>query len=1008
MVSSEQWRMPKTPWALAIAGLWFGGFLAGNCKPVAVPPANFAIKSWETGLPSSSVIALAQSRDGYLWLGTFDGLARFDGDRFTVFDESEAPGLNSGPVVFLFGDSQGNLWVGTDTQGTKLINNGQVQSLDIGTRQREGRLTGAAEAQNGDVWLATANGQLCRYRDGHMDVWGPVAAYCRSLTQETNGTLWLATPQELIALDSTAVVSRQNLPPMRRYPVGQVDYLLASRGGGFWLLANGKVQKIRGQVVERDFGFYPWADAPVFSACEDLEGNLIVGTRDHGLTWFDVDGQAQTLTSEGGLSHSTVLSLLVDHEGSLWAGTDGGGVDRVKRHIFEVVPATASKTVQSVCEDATGGLWMGFTAGRTALLKDGESRDYGPKEGLVGLGRDREPNSSSVLVDRQQRVWVGTRDFGLFELVDGRFQPVGDTRLSGPNVSVSVLYEDRTGVLWAGTQSGLAHRTGGRWEFQTNELASEAISAVASDTAGNVWVGTPNGLFLGRDGGFSPIHGANGLLGGQISALLTDTEGALWVGIRARGLARFADGRWTHFSKREGLPDSRIKYLADDSQGALWMGSSVGLIRVEKQDLNDFAAGKAETIRWRVFGRADGLLKDECSSGSQPAAWRGRDGRLWFATTLGLVSVNPELLHRNTNPPPVVIERVLVDDVLQNTNQLRPDWPGKVTIPAGKERLEIRYTSLNLSAPDQARFKYQLENHDSAWTDAGSDRSVRYPRLPPGQYTFRVTACNEDGVWNKIGATLAITVEPPFWRTWWFLTISTVILLGAIIATVHFISTQKLQRQLLQLRQQEALEKERARIARDLHDQLGANLTQVSLLSEMVESDKNLPDEVEAHAKQISQTARTTAHALDEIVWAANPANDTLEGLATYACKYAQEYFALAGLTHRLEVPDHLPATPVPPDVRHNVFLAFKEAVNNVVKHAQATAVKIRLTLDAHRFTFEIEDNGRGLPAGAENKGRNGLRNMRKRMEDVGGEFSVSPASPQGTRVRLTAPIRNH
>ncbi len=1000
--------MPKTPWALAIAGLWLGGFHFGNCEPAVVPPAKFAIKSWESGLPSSSVIALAQTRDGYLWLGTFDGLARFDGDRFTVFDESETPGLNSGPVVFLFGDSQGNLWVGTDTQGTKLIKDGQVRSLDIGTRQREGRLTGAVEAANGDIWLVTANGQLCRFRDGHMDVWGPIAAYCRSLALETNGTLWIATGQELIALDSTAVVSRQNLPPPRRYQMHQVDYLLTSRSGGFWLLANNKVQKIRGQAVERDFGFYPWTDAAILSACEDLAGNLVVGTLDRGLTWFDADGRAQTLTSDNGLSHGTAQSLLVDREGSLWVGTDGGGVDRVKRHVFEVLPATASKTVQSVCEDAAGGLWVGIAGGRTARLKDGELREFGPEEGLVGLGRNREPNSSAVFVDRQQQVWVGTRDFGLFELVKDRFQPVNESRLTGPNVSVSVLYEDRAGGLWAGTQSGLARRTGDHWEFMTNGLAAETITAVANDTAGHVWVGTANGLFLGQDGLFSPVQVASGFPGGQISAVLADAEGAVWVGIRARGLARFAGGSWTHFSKREGLPDNSIKYIADDRQGALWIGSSVGLVRVEKQDLNDFAADKTRNIRWRVYNRADGLLKDECSSGSQPAAWRGREGRMWFATTLGLVSVNPGLIHQNTNPPPVVIERVFLDDILQNTNQLRAGWPGRVTIPAGKERLEIRYTSLNLSAPDQARFKYQLEGHDSGWTDAGTDRSVRYPRLPPGDYRFRVTACNEDGIWNNAGAVLAITVEPPFWRKWWFLTLSAAILLGAIVATVHLISTQKLQRQLAQLRQKEALEKERARIARDLHDQLGANLTQVSLLGEMVESDKHLPDEVEGHARQISQTARATAHALDEIVWAANPANDTLEGLATYACKYAQEYFALAGLTHRLEVPDQLPATPVPPDVRHNVFLAFKESVNNVVKHAQATAVKVRLTFEAGRFTFEIEDNGRGLPVGAENKGRNGLRNMRKRMEDVGGEFSVSPAPPHGTRVRLTAPIRNH
>jgi signal transduction histidine kinase len=254
---------------------------------------------------------------------------------------------------------------------------------------------------------------------------------------------------------------------------------------------------------------------------------------------------------------------------------------------------------------------------------------------------------------------------------------------------------------------------------------------------------------------------------------------------------------------------------------------------------------------------------------------------------------------------------------------------------------------------------------------------------------------------------VAITVEPPFWRTWWFLSLATIGLLGAIIGSVHYASTQKLRRQLESMRQQEALEQERSRIARDLHDQLGANLTQVALLGELAESDKESPTDVEAHARQISQTARDTTRALDEIVWTVNPSNDTLDGLINYLVKYAQEYFELAGLRYRLEVPPQLPSAPISPEVRHNVFLAAKEAVNNVVKHAQANSAWLRLRLEPHRFTLEIEDDGRGLPPTAEKTGRNGLHNMRKRMQDIGGEFTIGSGTEKGTLVRLTAPIAN-
>jgi signal transduction histidine kinase len=344
---------------------------------------------------------------------------------------------------------------------------------------------------------------------------------------------------------------------------------------------------------------------------------------------------------------------------------------------------------------------------------------------------------------------------------------------------------------------------------------------------------------------------------------------------------------------------------------------------------------------------------------------------------------------------------------LLSTNHLRAPPLQQVVIPPGKGGLEIHYTSLNLAAADRARFRFWMENHEGDWTPPNDKRVAYYGKLPPGRYRFHVTACNEDGAWSEPGASLAVTVLPPFWQTWWFLTATGLGLLGFVVGSVHYVSTQKLQRQLASLRQQEALEKERARIARDIHDQLGANLTQVSLLGELVESDKDQPEEVAAHARQISQTALDTTRALDEIVWTVNPSNDTLDGLITYICKYAQEYLAVAGLRYRLDAPAQLPPTPITPEVRHNVFLAAKEAITNVVRHAKASAASLRLRLEPDSFTLEIQDNGRGLanfdPKAAQS--RNGLRNMGRRMEEVGGSFSIAPAPEGGAVVSLKAPL---
>lgn len=971
----------------------------------------FHVDGWgtEEGLPQNSVIALAQGRDGYLWLGTLNGLVRFDGARFTVFDENNTPDLSSGRVVFLFEDSQRNLWVGTESAGVVLIQNGRVKSLDIGRGQREGRLLAACEDARGAVWLYTADGQLCRHHQGRVDVWRFGADFpsaCRALAFEPPGTVWVGVDWGLYGLNVLTNTDPRDLPLQQVVPLRRLDAVVARRQGGLWRLAEGRVQVWRDGRVERDLGAYPWEGAPVSVAVEDTAGNLIVGTLGRGVYWFDAEGRATRLSTAEGLSNDVILSLWVEPEGTLWVGTDGGGLNHVRRKVFRRLAAAGEGVVQSVCSEAAGALWIGFNASGAVRWQPERTERFGPEQGLLS------PNVWAVLVDQSQQVWAGTRGAGLFQLQGERFRPSPDAAMLAREIFA--LHQDRQGALWVGTQNGLARWDKGRWRLFTTVsgegLSANLVRALAEDAEGNLWVGTERGgLNVLRQGRFTTFRkSADGLPSDDISALLVDPDGAVWVGTFGAGLARWERGQWTRFSTRDGLVGNSIGYLLLDDADHLWIGSTAGLMRVARAALNDYARGVMDFLPVRGYGRSDGLPTRECTQGSQPMAHRDGRGRLWFPTIKGLVSVTPEQLRRNTNPPPVIIESVLVEGREQITNALQPGTLTRVTIPARRERLEIHYTALNLAAPERVRFRYRLEGSERAWTDAGTSRVARPGKLPPGQYTFRVTACNEDGVWNEHGATLAVVVLPPFWRTWWFLGGSALALLALVASAVHYFSTQRLQRQLERMRQQEALERERARIARDLHDQLGANLTQVALLGELVEADKEQPAEVEAHAQQISQTARETTRALDEIVWAANPANDTLEGLVNYACKYAQEYLALAGVRHRWEAPAQLPARALAPEVRHNVFLAFKEAINNVVKHARATEVHVRVRIASDRFTLEVEDNGCGLPPTAvESSGtRNGLRNMRKRMEDVGGEFRLESVPTGGTRVGLTAPLR--
>ena len=999
--------MPKKRWLFRFAGLLlcvFALILPAMAGRADQPESPFIVDAWgtEQGLPGSAVVSVIQTKDGYLWLGTLNGLVRFDGIHFTVFDENKTPGLNNDRIVYLFEDSHTNLWIGTDAGGVALEKDGRIKNFTIGRSGHEGRLVSVCEDSTGAVWLYTADAHLGRYQNGKMDIWDfnfKTPAVYRMIVAEKSGPLWIGEDWGMFSF-RPANFSPPAFAIEQLIRAQRLDYILASRRGGTWRLINGQVQKWGSTQLEKNLGPYPWTNQVVTCACEDKDGNLIVGTLGAGVFWYDAGGKYWQISTAQGLSSAYVLSVCLDHEGNLWVGTDGGGLDRIKRKIFNTPDGLHPWNVQSLSKDAHGNLWVVFGAPGAACWQTNSVHYF-----HVGPLQD----AWTVLVDHQQRVWVGTRDEGLFQFVTNRFQFVPDAGILGPQISV--LFEDRKGQLWAGTPGGLGHWNGQDWKMYTTNagLSGNAITAIAEDAVGNLWIGTEaGGLNCFKDGKFiSYRESENGLPGEDISCLYVDKDDNLWVGTSGHGLARFHQGKWTRYSKRDGLVSNSISYIIEDDEGDLWIGSNLGLMRIPKELLGNSTNGVMDFSSCRIYGKADGLPTRECSSGSQPAAGRTGDGRLWFPTTKGLAYVHPTKIKPNLQPPLVMIESVLVDGQEQKTNHLDSTWQQSIVIPPGRDRLEIHYTALDFSAPNEVRFKYRLEGHETAWTEAGDTRVAFYNKLPPGDYRFHVEACNEDGVWNKTGSLLAVTVQPQFWQTWWFRAAVILGILGVIAAVVRYLSTQKLQRQLQALKQQEALEKERFRIARDLHDQLGANLTQVALLGEMVETDKNSAEEVVSHAQQISQTARDTTHSLDEIVWAVNPSNDTLDGLITYACKYAQEYLAVAGLRYRAEVPPQLPAAVIPPEVRHNVFLAFKEAVNNVVKHAQAAEARIRLRLQPDNFILEIEDDGRGIAGMDINAAqtRNGLRNMRKRMEEIHGGFSISGGAKGGTIVRLSVPL---
>jgi signal transduction histidine kinase len=424
------------------------------------------------------------------------------------------------------------------------------------------------------------------------------------------------------------------------------------------------------------------------------------------------------------------------------------------------------------------------------------------------------------------------------------------------------------------------------------------------------------------------------------------------------------------------------------------------------------------------------MLSEQCTGGFCPAGLKTRSGQLWFPTLKGVVMVQPQLRQTTAPPPPVVLEEVMVDGMpLRNWAGTSPggDKPGEparaqagltaqggsglptanssanITLSPGRHQLEFHYAGLSFSTPDRVRFRYQMEGLEPDWVEAGTRRTAYYGYVPPGFYRFKVTARNGDGVWNEAGASLGVTVLPRFWQTWWFLGLLALGILGSVAGAARIVEKRKLDHRLAGLEAERTLERERARIAQDLHDDLGASLTRISLLSDLVKADKEVPAQVETHANKIAQSARQTVRALDEIVWALRPGSDSVQSLVEYIAHFATELFEGDRARCRLDLPADVPRRFLLPEVRHNIFLIIKEALTNALRHAQAHEVRVQVKTEMDSLEIVVQDDGRGFePQAPLRPGKHeGLGNMRRRAEAMGGSLAVDSAAGAGTAVRL-------
>jgi len=997
------WITLRLAWVALLCGsvLGLSSFAADPSAPAA---QDLVIRSWagEAGLPQNTINDILQTREGYLWLATRDGLARFDGVRFTVFGLRE--GLPSVDVSALFQDRHGTMWVGTLGGGLCRWWKGRFEPIPGG----DGTINALAEDFRGRLWIGLASGLMLREGGRFVpdkDLVALAGAPIRTFLCDREGAMWIATANQGLFRYKDGRLTLQE-GPAEDQKISAYCLLQDKRGWIWASVGNGKVLCLQ----NGQWHVYNQADglpfAYVTSLAVEADGTVWAGSLDDGLYRFNGE-RFGVVRKEDGLAANDIRSLFPDREGNLWVGTRTGGLSRLSRRKLIYCGAAQGLTndfTRSVAQAPDGTFWVATTGGG---LYHGTPQGFAPfgPEPVIRYYAQAE----SVLARADGSLWWGGAR-ALLCWQDGKLTGCFTNQPWVGSASIQALCDDRHGGLWIGTSmSRLVHYENGSFQEFPHRVGRGPIVALAQLPDGFLWVGSAaGGLVRIREGSDEVLSVTNGLISQSIRALYLDGQGTLWAGTAGGGLVRRRNGHLDTFTAAQGLGANTVSQIVEDDFGCLWLGCNRGIVRVRKTELEDLAAGKIAFLHPKAYGLNDGMPAEECSSGFCPAGLKTRSGLVCFSTVRGLVFLDPSQQSTNAPPPEVLIEETLSDGKPQPVLDPQPDGRTpfrRVLIRPGVQELEVHYTGISFTSPEKLTFRYRLDGLDRDWVEAGVRRTAYYHRPPPGRLVFRVRACNADGVWSKRDAALAITIQPYIWQTVWFQAGAALAGLALFAGALRFSIQKRYRRRLAQLQTQHAVEKERLRIAQDMHDHIGGMLTQVSQLSDLGLNESAGAVETRTRFERIGSQSRAAVQALDEIIWATNPKNDDLPHFAEYVSRFADEFFDGTLIRCWQDMPADLPCVPLRAEVRHNVFLAFREALNNVLKHSGATEVWLRISLRGAELTMEIEDNGHGFAATGAGGPGNGLENMRARLAECGGRAEWNNASPRGARVRFIFPL---
>ena len=991
--------------AAAAVFLFAAGFNGWPTSGRAETADEFAVRSWDAraGLPAEDITALARTADGFLWVGTTAGLVRFDGERFLRLTTNTVPALGGQRVTDLVADAAGDLWIGTQGGTVARRHQGNFAVMPLAAPLAGKPVTALAEDRGRGVWVSSAAGvaRLTATNCENISIASQplVRIATRAATDET-GRLWCLSATTLYAYADQQWEKLNS--PMNSSAA--LSALQVGRAGGAWVgvssdglfIKAGQVLRLTNGALQAALSPYPWPKdslrTSVQAICEDRRGRVWVGTSGSGVYVWSPQNGWRRLASEGVLANAVVTRFLLDAEGFLWVATQRGGLHQVSEQAVTTLSLPGEgveNVIQTVCATRDGSLWVGTDGGGVFRWHDGE---FTPAN--TGLA---SRYVKALFEDSHTNLWVSGRR-GLQRWTGKEFAFV-DTNAAFTGITFNVG-EDGDDHLWIAWSHGLVCRwPDGHFQVVRTDagLPGYYLRAITRDRTGKLYLAAPKYGLARQVGERFQFFGKQQWSGAdKICSLYADADGALWITTDGDGLFRFKDDTFRQWTMADGLPDDTLEGVGGDAAGNLWLGASSGIFSCAKAQLENYERRTSPPLLfWQlpVKGATD---RAPDNSLWQPQPARLADGRWCFANQGQLVLFDPARLSRSTLASVPTIEETVVDGTVHGAD-------GPLRVKSGARQFEFHYTAPGFQG--ETSFRYMLAGVDPQWVEAHARRVAYFNYLPPGDYEFRVMAGGEDGVWREAAQPLKLEIVPRFWERRSLQVTGAGLLLLAVAGAVRLVERARARRKLQRLEAQHAVEQERRRIAQDLHDDIGASVSQLMLLGDLAGRATAAPEVARQNVVRMQEKVRELGRAMDETIWAVNPRNDTLPQLVSYLQTFAAEFFEGSVIRFRMDAPTNLPAVPLDVRQRHNLFLAVKEAFSNVARHSAATEVWLRVRWDGAALELQVEDDGRGFQPGPGTAEQDGLGNMPVRLAQIGGQCAVQSHPGSGCSVRFTLPL---